>query len=133
MKRELKKISTDHAKIGMFVESIDRPVNQTPFPPQGFHIKTEDELLQVKYYCKTINIDKLKSALINATSQSFVLAPYSPRPEKPVMSQATAEKIAYLRKKRNKKGGFPVFPVGSLLTVFVTTLYWLQSGISLVS
>nr|WP_277355919.1 HD-GYP domain-containing protein [Marinobacter daepoensis] len=52
-----KKIATHDLEIGMFVSDLDRPWHQTPFPIQGFYLRTEDDLKAVVSHCKWVMID----------------------------------------------------------------------------
>ena len=51
-------IPASDIQIGMFVAHIDRPACQTPFALQGFHVKSETEVLAVRHFCKMIKIVK---------------------------------------------------------------------------
>lgn len=52
-----KKLSVHDLEVGMFVSDLDRPWHQTPFPIQGFHIRTEDDIRALVSYCKWVSID----------------------------------------------------------------------------
>ena len=41
----------------MFVSDLDRPWHQTPFPIQGFHIRSQDDIRAVASHCKWVMID----------------------------------------------------------------------------
>lgn len=51
------KISVHDLEVGMFVSDLDRPWHQTPFPIQGFHIRSEDDIRALVSYCKWVSID----------------------------------------------------------------------------
>ncbi|NMT64908.1 HD-GYP domain-containing protein [Marinobacter orientalis] len=52
-----KKIAAHDLEIGMFVSDLDRPWHQTPFPIQGFHIRSQDDVRSVLSHCKWVVID----------------------------------------------------------------------------
>lgn len=52
-----KKIAVHDLEIGMFVSDLDRPWHQTPFPIQGFHIRSQDDVRSLVSYCKWVVID----------------------------------------------------------------------------
>lgn len=41
----------------MFVSDLDRPWHQTPFPIQGFHIRSQDDIRSVSSHCQWVVID----------------------------------------------------------------------------
>lgn len=55
------KIPSSSLQIGMYVSGIDRPWSDTPFPLQGFHIESKDQLELVKRMCKFVEVDSVKS------------------------------------------------------------------------
>ncbi|MEX2475141.1 HD-GYP domain-containing protein [Marinobacter sp.] len=52
-----KKIAVHDLEIGMFVSDLDRPWHQTPFPIQGFHIRSQDDMRSLVSHCKWVVID----------------------------------------------------------------------------
>ncbi len=54
MKRE---IPVEELQFGMYVSQLDRPWTETSFPFQGFELKTQDELNELKKYCKKVFVD----------------------------------------------------------------------------
>ncbi|OGI66700.1 MAG: hypothetical protein A2W18_09770 [Candidatus Muproteobacteria bacterium RBG_16_60_9] len=52
-----KKLDVQHLELGMFVAELDRPWLGTPFLFQGFEIRSEAELLELKRLCKWVSID----------------------------------------------------------------------------
>ncbi len=46
---------------GMYVSRLDRPWIGTPFPIQGFHIKTESDVEELQRYCQYVYIDGRRS------------------------------------------------------------------------
>ncbi len=62
---ESRKITTDKLHIGMFVSRVDRPWSSTPFPIQGFHIESAEQLALVQNTCAWVEIDVQKSRRLN--------------------------------------------------------------------
>ena len=48
---------------GMFVAQLDRPWLETPFLFQGFEIREESEIDQLRHYCQYVYVDVKRSAL----------------------------------------------------------------------
>jgi len=55
------KIEVENLLIGMFVAELDRPWLDTPFLFQGFLIESEDEITDLRQYCKYVLVDPLRS------------------------------------------------------------------------
>jgi putative nucleotidyltransferase with HDIG domain len=51
-------VDVAHLKIGMYVCELDRPWRETPFLFQGFEIRTQDEIEQLRRYCRQVVILK---------------------------------------------------------------------------
>jgi HD-GYP domain-containing protein (c-di-GMP phosphodiesterase class II) len=52
----LTKISVEDLRLGMYVCDIDRPWLETPFLFQGFEVCTQEEIEELKRYCKEVYI-----------------------------------------------------------------------------
>ncbi len=52
------KVSVSELSIGMYVSDLDRPWCQTPFPLQGFYIRSSDDVRSLQSYCKHVYIDR---------------------------------------------------------------------------
>lgn len=52
-----KKIDVHALVPGMYLSRLDRPWRETPFPFQGFEIRTHDEIEWIKHNCKYVYID----------------------------------------------------------------------------
>ena len=52
------KVSTQDLQLGMYVAQLDRPWIETPFPLQGFHIRTQDDLEKLRNWCKYVHVDR---------------------------------------------------------------------------
>ena len=50
------KVSVEELKIGMYVAELDRPWRETPFMFQGFEIRSEEELEQLKRHCNFVYV-----------------------------------------------------------------------------
>jgi len=57
MSIKLRKIKVEDAQVGMYVSGLDRPWTQTPYPLQGFHIKTVADIEELRRHCKWVQID----------------------------------------------------------------------------
>lgn len=53
-----KEIYTSELKEGMLIVALDRPWHETPFPIQGFYIKTNKDIEKISKYCKKVYVDK---------------------------------------------------------------------------
>ncbi len=52
-----KRIAVHDLEVGMFVSDLDRPWHQTPFPIQGFHIRSQDDVRALASHCKWVMVD----------------------------------------------------------------------------
>ncbi len=59
------KISTSHLAIGMYVCQLDRPWLDTPFPFQGFYLRTWHEIKEVQRFCSYVYVDVEKGVAPN--------------------------------------------------------------------
>lgn len=74
--RYSRRYSVDQLIIGMFVSSVDRPMRDTPFPLDGFYIRTREELLELSKHCNHVVVNIAKSKLahdVNTALQMEVL------------------------------------------------------------
>lgn len=63
MLRKRVKIETANLQQGMFVAQLDRPWLETPFLFQGFEIRDDQELRQLRHYCRHVYVDVGRSSL----------------------------------------------------------------------
>ena len=56
------KVFIHELEVGMFVSALDKPWAETPFPIQGFMIKSLADASRVKAYCDYVYIDVAKGA-----------------------------------------------------------------------
>jgi len=52
-----KQIMVHDLEIGMFVSDLDRPWHQTPFPIQGFYIRSQSDIRALHSHCKWVKVD----------------------------------------------------------------------------
>jgi len=57
MSRPLRRIDVDGLRAGMYVSQLDRPWLETPFLFQGFYIRNEHEIEELRRYCEFVEID----------------------------------------------------------------------------
>ncbi|NCF09462.1 MAG: DUF3391 domain-containing protein [Gammaproteobacteria bacterium] len=60
-----KKLSPSELRIGMYVSRVDRPWIETPFLFQGFLIRNDHDIDNLRRYCKYVYIDESKAADFN--------------------------------------------------------------------
>ena len=54
------KIRSSDLVLGMYVSQLDRPWSQTPFPLQGFLVRSPDDIKSIRSYCDHLYIDLTK-------------------------------------------------------------------------
>ena len=52
-----KKLDVHQLSIGMYVSELDRPWLETPFLFQGFEIRSQEDIEQLRHHCKFVYID----------------------------------------------------------------------------
>ncbi len=57
------KIAVQDLLAGMYVAKLDRPWVGTPFPIQGFHVQSEDDIKKLALHCKHVYVDVAKSRI----------------------------------------------------------------------
>ncbi|MDX1480052.1 MAG: HD-GYP domain-containing protein [Woeseiaceae bacterium] len=57
MGNHLRLIPVESLRVGMFVAHLDRPWLETPFLFQGFYIRNEGEIEDLRRYCQSVEID----------------------------------------------------------------------------
>ncbi|MGE0371969.1 MAG: HD-GYP domain-containing protein [Gammaproteobacteria bacterium] len=77
--------------LGMYVARLDRPWIGTPFPIQGFHIKSFDEIRTLGSYCRYVYIDVVKSKVEVATDPKRKPARSGPREPRTYVNLKTNE------------------------------------------
>jgi HD-GYP domain-containing protein (c-di-GMP phosphodiesterase class II) len=61
------RIGVNQLAVGMYVSQLDRPWRDTPFPIQGFEVRTEDDIDMVAEHCDQVYIDITKGAGLEDT------------------------------------------------------------------
>jgi len=57
MSEHRKKLSVTDLVVGMYVSDLDRPWCETPFPLQGFCVRSDADVREISRYCKDVYID----------------------------------------------------------------------------
>lgn len=57
------KIETTNLECGMYVAQLDRPWLETPFLYQGFEIRDDQDLRQLRHYCNHVYVDATRGSL----------------------------------------------------------------------
>lgn len=52
-----KKVTVGDLRPGMYISKLDRPWCETPFPIQGFHVKDENQIHEIRKFCKFVTVD----------------------------------------------------------------------------
>ena len=54
---ERRQIAVGELEFGMYIAELDRPWTDTPFPFQGFYLETEQQLDELKKFCRHVFVD----------------------------------------------------------------------------
>ncbi|MBI1195398.1 MAG: DUF3391 domain-containing protein [Gammaproteobacteria bacterium] len=81
---------------GMYISRLDRPWIETPFPIQGFHIKDEEDVKNLRDYCQFVYIDRQRSR----TTVRLSRAPVAPRPATPEETANEVIRVNHVQYKR---------------------------------
>ena len=71
----LLKVDTEHLGMGMYVSKLDRPWTETPYLLQGFFIKEQADIDEVRKYSKYVFVDNVKGV------EPTVVMASSPKPK----------------------------------------------------
>ena len=63
---QVRKVTVDSLKIGMYVSSLDRPWLETPFALQGFLVKSQRDIDKISKFCEFVYVDFEKSEVQEA-------------------------------------------------------------------
>lgn len=55
----------------MFVSGYDVPVYQTPFPLEGFYIRTKEEVIELSKHCNFVMVNIAKSKAVQSIHRSM--------------------------------------------------------------
>lgn len=61
MSKYQRKVMVGDLEEGMYVSKLDCAWHQTPFPLQGFHVESKDDINSLKAYCKHVFVDVSRS------------------------------------------------------------------------
>ncbi|MDC0663270.1 HD-GYP domain-containing protein [Marinobacter sp. SS21] len=86
-----KKVAAHSLQVGMFVSDLDRPWHQTPFPIQGFRIRSDDDVKSVASYCSWVMIDVPEKRSADVFDQGSVPIFQRRRPASPGGSQEVVQ------------------------------------------
>lgn len=87
MSVSLVKLSSFDLEVGMYVSELDRPWVDTPFPLQGFHIKSPKDAEKVQNYCKFVFIDVEKGSAPDEQTPAPQPIPRKAKPEQAPQSK----------------------------------------------
>ena len=68
-------IKASHLRVGMYVVELDRPWLDTPFPFQGFELKSEETIQAVKEICDYVYIDMTREKKVQAPAVKRLILP----------------------------------------------------------
>ncbi|MFN3714328.1 MAG: HD-GYP domain-containing protein [Alcanivoracaceae bacterium] len=83
---KVEKVATPDLQIGMYVSQLDRPWIETPFPLQGFHIRSQDDIERLRVWCKFVHID-IRRSTVNPALAPHALARPAVRPQSEAQEQ----------------------------------------------
>ncbi|MCF6300990.1 MAG: HD-GYP domain-containing protein [Proteobacteria bacterium] len=69
MNIEKEKVSVKFLKIGMYICKLDRSWLDTPFPFQGFYLRTHNEIKEVQAFCEFVYIDVVKGKKVHQETE----------------------------------------------------------------
>lgn len=81
---KVEKVATPDLQVGMFVSQLDRPWIETPFPLQGFPIRSQDDIEKLRVWCKFVYID-VRRSVVNPALQPHAVPN---RPARPAVAAA---------------------------------------------
>jgi HD-GYP domain-containing protein (c-di-GMP phosphodiesterase class II) len=79
MAAEQIKLDVHALKVGMFVSKLDCPWHQTPFPLQGFYLRSDEEITSVTRYCRHVWIDVQKATVRPEYEPHSAFSPSAPK------------------------------------------------------
>lgn len=104
-----KRFSVSELKVGMFVLSLDCPMVTTPFPLEGFYIRSLRQIVELTRYCCFVFIDVSKSLALSTLAANLQLAPIAtgqalnPNPQPSMRRPLAAKRVCAYSKRRTKK------------------------------
>ncbi|WP_336368152.1 HD-GYP domain-containing protein [Marinobacter sp. C2H3] len=77
-----RKVAVHDLELGMFVSDLDRPWHQTPFPIQGFHIRSQDDIRALVSHCKWVMVDVAETRESKSSATAETGSVFGRRPRK---------------------------------------------------
>lgn len=89
------KIELDDLRTGMYVSRLDRPWIETPFPLQGYYVKKERDISELKKYCQYVYIDirRGKSHVDPVLLQTIDNSVSRNKPRRALLQQVKSKKL----------------------------------------
>ncbi len=113
-------IKVQDLTLGMYVSGLDRPWSQTPFPLQGFHVRTPADVETLKSYCSYVYIDVTKGkAPLNIADAKVRVPDQKPAINMPSISR---EKVRFTAPKDRNIASFIPTPIVIRRDVYKTTV-----------
>jgi HD-GYP domain-containing protein (c-di-GMP phosphodiesterase class II) len=104
------KIDTKDLQVGMYVSKLDRSWLDTPFPFQGFFIRSKTEIQELQIFCKHVYVDAEQGSQPYKESEISKPSPLLLKKEKILKHNIPANKFRYthvnIGKYDNKKTEF---------------------------
>ncbi|MFK8018628.1 MAG: HD-GYP domain-containing protein [Pseudomonadales bacterium] len=97
VRRRQSMVHVSQLSIGMYVSGLDRPWLDTPFCTQGFYVRSQEDIDQIKRYCERVYIDiihKKAVSLADPTREKEIDVSIHKLPDK---SAWNGEEKSYLR------------------------------------
>ncbi len=68
-----KRYAVEDLAIGMYVMQLDCPIADTPFPLQGFYIRSKEQLMELSNYCNYVIVNVAKSNAVKSLNATLNL------------------------------------------------------------
>ncbi len=120
----VERFAVQDLSVGMFVSSLDNPMGETPFPLQGFYIKTKEDLKQLSKYCNHVVVNVTKSRVTNAYKDFLTLEPMEVPQEQKIPRRIKPLPIKHVKTVTKKPQKNP-FPQLVMLAIFCIGIWWL--------
>lgn len=106
-------VEVSNLSVGMYVSRLDRPWSQTPFPLQGFHVRSAEDIVTLQAYCDYVYVDTEKGR--SPTDTGRVVSPQRSRSE-PVSGSGS------LRSNKKTSDAFSTSPLAVRKGVYTATV-----------
>jgi HD-GYP domain-containing protein (c-di-GMP phosphodiesterase class II) len=99
MATQQQKIEVGNLKVGMYIANLDRPWCETPFPLQGFYIRSNDDIQKLERFCKYVYVDKktITTAVSDLSLSSVSRKGKTTKPNKQIRSEAAIFEMPPIR------------------------------------